>query len=84
MRSAIHLGASISALTAAVSVNAQEAPNAVVAASDAEAAETDPNAIVVTARRVEERLQDVPAAIIAFSQDTLTERGITTSYDLAR
>lgn len=42
------------------------------------------DAIVVTARRVEESLQDVPLAIVAFSQDTLNERAISSAFDLAK
>ncbi|MEX6725432.1 TonB-dependent receptor [Parapedomonas caeni] len=40
--------------------------------------------ILVTARRTEEKLQQVPIAITAFNQDALNERSITSSYDLAR
>ncbi len=40
--------------------------------------------ILVTARRTEERLQDVPVSITAFSQAALNERTITTAYDLSR
>jgi len=39
--------------------------------------------IVVTARRVEERLQDVPISITVFSQDQIDDRNITTASDLA-
>ena len=39
--------------------------------------------IVVTARRVEERLQDVPISITVFSQEQLAERNIVSSTDLA-
>jgi iron complex outermembrane receptor protein len=38
--------------------------------------------VVVTARRVAENLQDVPVAITAFSQQTLTERSIYKAFDL--
>jgi iron complex outermembrane receptor protein len=38
--------------------------------------------IVVTARRVEEALENVPAAITAFSANDLLERGIRTDSDL--
>jgi len=38
--------------------------------------------IVVTARRTEERSQDVPVAVSAFSQDSLREKGIQTATDL--
>jgi len=39
--------------------------------------------VIVTARRVEERLQDVPISITAFSQEQLTERNVATGSDLA-
>jgi iron complex outermembrane receptor protein len=39
--------------------------------------------IIVTARRVEERLQDVPASIAVFNQQQLDSRNITSGQDLA-
>ncbi|WP_375397617.1 TonB-dependent receptor [uncultured Sphingomonas sp.] len=39
--------------------------------------------IIVTARRVEERLQDVPISITTFSQQQLASRNITTAADLS-
>ena len=39
--------------------------------------------IVVTARRVEERLQDVPISISIFNQEQLTNRNVANSTDLA-
>jgi iron complex outermembrane receptor protein len=39
--------------------------------------------IIVTARRVEERLQDVPISISVFNQQQLTNRNVTNSADLA-
>lgn len=39
--------------------------------------------IIVTARRVEERLQDVPISITAFSQEALTRNNVTNLKDLA-
>ena len=39
--------------------------------------------IIVTARRVEERLQDVPISITVFNQDQLDNRNITNSTELA-
>ncbi|MFT3966908.1 MAG: TonB-dependent receptor [Sphingobium sp.] len=39
--------------------------------------------IVVTARRVEERLQDVPISITAFSQQQLTNRNVVSAGDIA-
>ncbi|HUD30629.1 MAG TPA: TonB-dependent receptor [Novosphingobium sp.] len=43
----------------------------------------DPNAIVVTARRTEERLQDVPISMTVFNQDQLTQRNVVSTADLA-
>ena len=42
-----------------------------------------PEDIVVTARRTEERLQDVPISISVFNQDQLAARNIVNSTDLA-
>jgi len=39
--------------------------------------------IVVTARRVEERLQDVPISITVFNQQQLTNRNVVNAQDLA-
>lgn len=39
--------------------------------------------IIVTARRVEERLQDVPIAITVFNQDQLERRNVVNAADLA-
>lgn len=44
---------------------------------------TSPADIVVTARKREERLQDVPAAIFAFTGDQLRQRGIRDITDLS-
>jgi len=49
-------------------------------AQGAGASDTD---IVVTARRVEERLQDVPISITVFNQEQLSERNVTNAQDLA-
>ena len=46
-------------------------------------AAVDNNAIIVTARRIEENLQDVPISITVFNQDQLDNRNITNSTDLA-
>jgi iron complex outermembrane recepter protein len=48
-----------------------------------EAIQRDFSDIVVTARRVEERLQDVPISITVFNQEQLNSRNITNSSDLA-
>lgn len=63
----------------------QEAPGAV--ATDAPPEMTRPAAleeIVVTARRREEKAQDVPASIAAFSVDDLEQQDIRTVTDLER
>ncbi len=39
--------------------------------------------IIVTARRVEERLQDVPISITVYNQEEITKRNITIATDLA-
>jgi iron complex outermembrane recepter protein len=52
---------------------AQEEPEAVRGGGD----------IVVTARRVEERLQDVPISITVYNQEQLANRNIINSTDLA-
>lgn len=65
----------IFASTAAV---AQTAPQA--SAADSGAASGD---IVVTARRIAERIQDVPIAVTAFSQGSLEAAGVRTVGDLA-
>lgn len=50
--------------------------------ADAEGAETAINDIVVTARRVSERLQDVPLSISAYNSETLEQKGVRDVYDL--
>jgi iron complex outermembrane receptor protein len=40
--------------------------------------------IVVTARKREEKLQDVPIAITAFSEDSLREKSITNGWDIQK
>jgi iron complex outermembrane receptor protein len=56
---------------------AQQAPAELPAASHPELAE-----IVVTARRIEERLQDIPVAVTAVTQAQLDNAGIRTVADL--
>jgi iron complex outermembrane receptor protein len=50
--------------------------------ASAQSANTIPE-VVVTARRMEERLQDVPISISVFSQRELTNRGIISQTDLS-
>ena len=52
-------------------------------AQEAQEAAFDSGAIVVTARRFEENLQDVPISITVFSQEQLDNRNIANSTDLA-
>ena len=68
------LVSSVLAAMPVVSAQAQEGVDATI---------EDPNAIVVTARRVEERLQDVPISISVFNQEQLTSRNISNAADLA-
>ncbi|HEX7857485.1 MAG TPA: TonB-dependent receptor [Sphingobium sp.] len=49
----------------------------------AQAQDVDESTIVVTARRVEERLQDVPISITVFNQQQITNRNIVSAGDLA-
>lgn len=46
-------------------------------------AEESESTIIVTARKVEESIQDVPIAITAFSSDDLQKRSITSLQDIA-
>src|ERR1700730_10354761 len=46
-------------------------------------ADEDINEIIVTARRMEERLQDVPISITVFNQQQLEDRNIVNPQDLA-
>jgi iron complex outermembrane recepter protein len=69
-----HATMSVSALAMAVTSLAY--------AEHAWAAEGD-GAIVVTARRVEERLQDVPISITYYNQEQIDNRNITTATELA-
>ena len=76
---------------ASSSALAQDAPVAQSGAADTVAGESELDAsnvpaagdIIVTARRVEERLQDVPISITVFDQAQLTQRNIAVAADLA-
>lgn len=63
----------------AQTAQAQTAP-AAIAAAEAD----DANAIIVTARRINERLQDVPAAISVVTADDLRRKGIDDLMDVAQ
>ncbi len=75
VRSALFLGAAIVCVPQA---HAQEAAPAIAghAASS--------NDIIVTARRQEERLQDVPISITVFDQEQLDNRNVVSALDLAK
>src|SRR3546814_2931396 len=55
----------------------------VQAAQAADDANQDPAEIIVTARRVEEKLQDVPISIAVFNQEQLSQRNVVSATDLA-
>jgi outer membrane receptor protein involved in Fe transport len=61
--------------------SAQNAQNA--ASADNSAAADSLSEVVVTARRVEERLQDVPISITVFNQEQLTKFNVVNASDLA-
>ncbi|MCE7798402.1 TonB-dependent receptor plug domain-containing protein, partial [Sphingobium sufflavum] len=52
-------------------------------AQDAQQDGTNSSDIVVTARRIEERLQDVPVSITVFNQETLDRQNVFSAKDLA-
>lgn len=74
-------GVGVAALIAGLAfpglASAQAAGDTPVEAEEAGAGE-----IIVTARRRAEDIQDVPVSVTAFSQDTLTSKGILNAYDL--
>ena len=47
-------------------------------------AQTSVGEVIVTARRMEERLQDVPISISVFNQEQLTKQNVSTAADLAK
>ena len=65
-----------SALYATTAISLLGLPVRVFAADDVEE-------IVVTARRVAERLQDVPISMTVLNQQQVSDRNITTASDLA-
>jgi iron complex outermembrane recepter protein len=79
IRYALGLSATLAASIGAVApVMAQSAPSAT---SDADL--NSMSEIIVTARRTEERLQDVPISITVFNQEQLSNHNITSASDLA-
>ena len=89
IRTSLLLGAAIGVTSAmpAWAQNAAGAPSPTAAAATTPSASTsDTNAngdIIVTARRTEERLQDVPISITVLSQEAITQRNISNAGDLA-
>jgi iron complex outermembrane receptor protein len=84
------LSASLVALTAAAQATAQTPSattpsdsNAAPVRATGGGASSDAD-IIVTARRVEERLQDVPISITVFNQQQLANRNVVNASDLAR
>lgn len=69
----------MTALTSILSAPALAQENS----ADAPMASSDDGTIIVTARRVEEKLQDVPISITVYSQDQLSNRNIVNTADLA-
>ena len=87
LKYALQAGASVLVLLAhpafAQSAAAPSAPAAPAAAAPPVAQETQIQDVVVNARRIDERLQDVPISISVFSQQQLTNRNVVNSQDLA-
>ena len=77
MRQTIMTG--VSALAFALAASSALAQTA---EPQAEPQATTLDEVVVTARRTEENIQDVPVAVTAFSQEGLRQRGIETGTDL--
>ena len=72
-RSAFYLLASVAAISLTSTANAQELSSAEEGAP-----------IIVTARKMSERLQDVPATITALTQETLENAGVARAEDFIR
>ena len=70
-------------LSVGAPIFAQNAPAATAGTEAPSQTADDLNEIIVTARRVEERLQDVPISISVFNQEQLTNRNVINAADLA-
>ena len=90
MRAILLASAGAAALVVVPSAHAQDAApvarDGAPASDSARQGETDAlgNDIIVTATRRNERIQDVPLSISAFSQEQLTEKGIVGFEGIAR
>ncbi|MDB5444712.1 MAG: TonB-dependent receptor [Phenylobacterium sp.] len=71
---------SLACMLAAGQAAAQPAPAAGAAVDNSSVL----GEVVVTARRRSESVQDVPAAITAFDQQALTQKAVSTPYDVAK
>ncbi|TKV41328.1 hypothetical protein A0U87_21775 [Sphingobium sp. MP9-4] len=70
-------------VTSAASVCGMNAAYAQEEAEQRSSASPSPGDIIVTARRVEERLQDVPVSITVFDQQALDRQNVFSAKDLA-
>jgi iron complex outermembrane receptor protein len=52
--------------------------------AEEEASENDDRTIIVTARKIEEDIQDVPVSVTAFTAETFADAGLTEFSDIAR
>src|SRR5882724_8162747 len=66
-----------------VALGVSSALSLVQVAAAQESASGELTEIIVTARRIEERLQDVPISITVYNQEQITNRNIANSNDLA-
>ena len=73
LKTGLLAGAAISGAAFSTSAIAQSAPEDDSATGD----------IIVTAQRVEQRLQDVPISITVFNQEQLSQRNVAVATDLA-
>ena len=80
-KSSLLAGAALAFLSAAPIVHAQDAKPSAAPAADAVSGQLEE--ITVTARRREEKLQDVPTSIIALSTKELADRQIFQVEDIA-
>ncbi|SEQ43061.1 Outer membrane receptor proteins, mostly Fe transport [Solimonas aquatica] len=72
-----------SALPAHAQDAAEAAAQAPAAAEAAPVAGAEIEEVLVTARRIQERLQDVPISMTVFDQSQLTDRNVSSARDLA-